>query len=515
MRIGITGLILFLITGPVVSQTPAPDFKFGHEGWATADFSGREDHAWALAVQTDGKLILAGDSGPDGFAVTRFTADGKPDSGFAVNGKLLFTFSRQLDIRAIAVQNDGKIVLAGSWVDNSYYRSLFVGRLNPDGSWDTGFRNTGYQNYFVSNNSDQVLAMKILPSGKILLAGQAYNGGITRFLIVRLTADGFFDTTFSGDGIQTLNGLGPNGSDYLTGMTTDAAGKILLTGLATQTNFQSWLTVVRLTAGGSLDNTFGTSGKVSLPGDFNQPEVVVQPDGKIVVGCTVYRNQNSDLQVIRLKSNGSPDSSFAQNGVFTGSLSEGYDSFTGITVDPDNRILTCGYFTSESQDVAVALCLDPAGQPVTSFGESGAYTVKIPGSLIPETIYAPQSSTFFMAGALTESGKTDFGLVRLTETEATSVTQSQFQQANFTLLPNFPNPFNPSTEIPFFLSGSAQVTVQVFDLLGRETIVLFSGSLPSGTHSVTFSAKGLPSGVYFSRLTVNGRSESRKMVLCK
>jgi hypothetical protein len=87
--------------------------------------------------------------------------------------------------------------------------------------------------------------------------------------------------------------------------------------------------------------------------------------------------------------------------------------------------------------------------------------------------------------------------------------------ALFTLHQNYPNPFNPSTEIAFDIARPARVRLVVFDLLGREVAVLLDGVVAPGLHSLTFSAVGLPAGVYTYRLEAGGVEETRSLVLAK
>jgi photosystem II stability/assembly factor-like uncharacterized protein len=87
---------------------------------------------------------------------------------------------------------------------------------------------------------------------------------------------------------------------------------------------------------------------------------------------------------------------------------------------------------------------------------------------------------------------------------------------SFTLGQNYPNPFNPSTSIPFSLTEGDEITIAVYDLLGRRVAVLQNGQMPAGTHSVAFDARHLASGVYLYRIvTTAGQSETRKMMLLK
>lgn len=86
---------------------------------------------------------------------------------------------------------------------------------------------------------------------------------------------------------------------------------------------------------------------------------------------------------------------------------------------------------------------------------------------------------------------------------------------NYELYQNYPNPFNPETTIEFTLPERGFVKLTVYDALGREVKTIVNGELPAGKHSVRFYADGLPSGVYFYRLSVNGFEQTRKMILVK
>jgi hypothetical protein len=85
----------------------------------------------------------------------------------------------------------------------------------------------------------------------------------------------------------------------------------------------------------------------------------------------------------------------------------------------------------------------------------------------------------------------------------------------FSLLQNYPNPFNPSTTFTFYIQRFTFVIFSVYDLLGREVATLVNEAMQPGDHTVTWDASGMPSGVYFYRLTAGGFSQSRKLVLLR
>lgn len=94
--------------------------------------------------------------------------------------------------------------------------------------------------------------------------------------------------------------------------------------------------------------------------------------------------------------------------------------------------------------------------------------------------------------------------------------------SGYSLSQNFPNPFNPSTIISYQLPANSHVTLKVYDVLGREVETLVDGRQSAGNHAVKFEAKGLPSGVYFYRLSAKPLSgqagnfiETKKLVMLK
>jgi hypothetical protein len=111
---------------------------------------------------------------------------------------------------------------------------------------------------------------------------------------------------------------------------------------------------------------------------------------------------------------------------------------------------------------------------------------------------------------------TDNGVWRRPFSELTSMEGNATDlPSQYFLSQNYPNPFNPSTTIDYALPGSAQVKLEVFNILGERVSVLRDGVQDAGYHSVVFEAAGLPSGIYFYRLQAGDFVETKKLLLLR
>ncbi|MGL5096573.1 MAG: delta-60 repeat domain-containing protein, partial [Planctomycetia bacterium] len=179
------------------------DRAFGGDGRVTTSFGG-EEAANAVFVLGDGRIVTAG-TVFNQFAVARFLPDGRLDTSFSGDGLATLAVGNQAD-RAFAVdmQPDGKIVLAGFTTSAQNGRDLAVARFNVDGSLDTGFGTNGFVATDVAGNDDTIFTVKVLNDGRILAGGTAAGGPDSGdFVLARYTAAGALDLSFSSDGLVT------------------------------------------------------------------------------------------------------------------------------------------------------------------------------------------------------------------------------------------------------------------------------------------------------------------------
>ncbi|WP_061290041.1 M10 family metallopeptidase C-terminal domain-containing protein [Azotobacter vinelandii] len=335
------------------------DAGFGSDGKAIFDIAESNDQGRSLAVQPDGKILVAGYSYNPGsnnndFSVIRLNADGTLDTDFGSDGKAIFDLGRGDYVYSMAIQPDGKILVTGR-SDNGSDDNFGVIRLNADGALDTGFGSDGKAIFELGYSNDQGRSLTVLPDGKILMAGSSYdyseNSTYFDFSVIRLNADGTLDTSFGIDGEATADISGDTDLGYSLIVQPD--GKILVAGRSYTFNHDTEFSVARLNADGSLDTGFGSDGKASFDPGQGYAQVnslTLQPDGKILLAGQSYNlgNNTYDFSVIRLNADGTLDTGFGSDGKAIFDIAWGNDEGHSLTVLPDGKILVSGYSYNSS-----------------------------------------------------------------------------------------------------------------------------------------------------------------------
>ena len=337
----------------------ALDSTFGTGGKVTTDFGGTADYAWAVAIQSDGKIVAVGMTGnPFDFALARYNTDGSLDTTFGADGKVITDFGGSYDwATGVAIQSDGKIVVVGVSIDQANFA---LARYNTDGSLDTTFGAAG--NGKVSTNfsgkSDQSLAVAIQSDGKIVVAG---NSGryppppFYDFAVARYNTDGTLDSGFGSSGKVTTNFSGSYDTCLAVAIQSD--GKIVAVGDSDGNDFA----LARYDTNGALDSTFGTGGKVTTDFSGGQDQayaVAIQSDGKIVAVGT-SKGDSDDFMLARYETDGtSPATTISLNPFNPNGLNGWYRSDVHATVSAADNVGGSG--------VAETRCvLDPLSAPAS------------------------------------------------------------------------------------------------------------------------------------------------------
>ena len=344
------------------------DLSFGRGGrTSTNSADAQNDYGRRIAVQPDGKVLLAGGADTvDDLFVVRYNPDGSLDATFGDGGKVLIDAGNST-ANAVALQDDGKIVLVGSSGSNGL-GNVVVARLLPDGSLDTSFDTDGIQSVFLGGNS-AAFAVAIAAEGKIVAGGHANSKvGVLRFL-----PDGSLDTTFDGDGVRTVQVGGTSG---LHGLALLPDGRIVGGGF-TKTSGAEDLLALRLNADGSSDTSFGNAGSrvIDLGGTNDQAfDLALDAAGKLLLAGRT----GDDFALARLDANGTGlDTSFGGDGIATVDFGNLGEEARGVAVDDSGRILLAGGDAARSDFLVARLNSD--GSNDLGFGSSGKTTVDFGG----------------------------------------------------------------------------------------------------------------------------------------
>ncbi|MFO1200867.1 MAG: tandem-95 repeat protein [Burkholderiaceae bacterium] len=397
----------------------SPSFGFG-DGKVLIPVGLHDDYGQSVVVQSDGKVVVAGYAGngvDDDFAVVRFNADGTPDAGFGSGGKVTVPFAGTDQAYRVAVQPDGKLLVAG-YSANGGAGDFAVTRLNANGSVDTGFGTAGKLLLDFAGGGDGADAIVVQADGKVVIAGTINVAGRSEFGLVRLNADGSLDTTFAGTGkLQVPVGAG---DAYAYGMALQADGAVVVAGYAVNAGGFDFA-AIRVDANGVHDLGFGPGGTatVSLGGTHASAatSVLVQPNGYVVLTGNTYDTASGvyAFAATRLTNTGALDTGFGDGGVKVVPIGGVNDEGSGAVLQPDGSILIGGLSQSAGQFDYAVVRLDSDGQLDTSFDTDGMTTIAVgTGQDVARAIALQPDGRIVLAGESDNGATKDFSVIRLT-----------------------------------------------------------------------------------------------------
>lgn len=303
------------------------DAGFNPVSWPTNQYFVDQTVQKCLALP-DGKILLSDDQGK------LIKLDGNlRDSGFNTGSG--FAHASGAAIMDFLVQPDGKIVVCGRFTTYNGQNRRYVARLHPDGSLDTTF------NLAVPAVNSEVLQVELQPDGKFVLLLYGTTSGSYNN-IIRITATGSLDTTF--------NALPQN---YMfQNIVLQPDGKIVVSHNSPNSFYSPKSKVSRLNPDGSFDSSF-TTATMSHFGTNTENvylrKILVQADGKILVGGTFNSPFTSTKDLVRLNADGTHDASFVLGAGFShfeNFSSVRFDDVADIVQQPDGKLIVCGKFSS-------------------------------------------------------------------------------------------------------------------------------------------------------------------------
>lgn len=391
------------------------DTGFGTNGKSyggVASYSHSSDVVSAMVLQNNGKLIVAGSSyeaSSQDFALIRYNIDGSLDSSFGSSGKVITDLdggSHDYPF-AVAVQRDGKILVAGysSGSDNTFA----LVRYDANGSLDATFGTAGIvKTHFGAGSEDYGYAMTLQADGKILVAGTTDVNSSNDVALVRYLSNGSLDSSF-GTGGKAITDVSSGSNEAVSKVVLQSDGKILVSGASNAGGSRDFM-VIRYTSAGALDSSFGASGIALIDIDSNYDDTVidlkVQNDGKLILAGNHSAAASDEIVLVRLASNGTLDTSFGTSGkVIFGFAGDTSDYVGGLILKSDGQIYVGGYTNPSGLYDFALLGFNSDGTLNTSFGSGVGWVVTDLSSSSSDKIYAMALHT---NGSLFVAGQTSY-----------------------------------------------------------------------------------------------------------
>ena len=500
------------------------DASFGNGGIVTTNFvelafpfNGWSDSASSLALQANGKIVVAGTTQPNGGpngVISRYNSDGSLDALFSGDGKISeYGFS---EIRDVAIQSNGQIVVIGNSPGGG--GNFAVGRYNDDGSPDTSFGTGGivttvpgaYNNAYSVALLDNVALGNV---GKILVVGQSGQPGPEQpygFTLQQFNPNGTVDTSFGDSGqVRTFYSTAEIGPGYARAGNVGARdlavqpdGKIIVAGHSLNGDasnlYQNGFAVVRYNPDGSLDTSFDMDGRAYTnlgTGQHWVTRMALQADGKMILGGYLLKLSpvvEADFAMVRYNTDGSLDTTFDGDGKLIVDFGNTDDYVNDVKVQSDGVIVVTG---SVGNSLAVAR-FNSDGSPDASFGTNGLVTTAIQASASGSEVVIQPNGAIVVAGTVNNGNgnqflNRDFVVARYHGINPVAVSIAAANDANET----------GSVNGRFTISLDAASAIDTLVTYS----VLASSSATAGTDYATLSGTlTIPAGDLSADITVSG-----------
>jgi uncharacterized delta-60 repeat protein len=494
ITVAITLSAIFSMSFNALAQAGSLDFTFDSDGTVTTPIGASQDYAQSVAVQNDGKIVVAGYSGNGvnfDFALARYNTDGSLDTSFDTDGIVTTPIGTSDDfILSVAIQTDGKIVAAGYFTNSSNNYDWALVRYNNDGSLDLTFDADGIVTTAVGSSDDYAYSLAIQSDGKIVVIGYTKIGVNPDVTLARYNADGSLDSTFDTDGIVTT-AIGAS-IDVVRSIALQSDGKIVVTGYTLDTVFTN-IALLRYNTDGSLDSSFDSDGIVttSIPNSTTYGlSVALQSDGKIVVAGEMINSTDQDFVVVRYNTNGSLDNTFNTDGIVTTAVGSSTDIGNAIAIQSDGKIVVAG--STVNPDFALVR-YDTSGNLDNTFDTDGIVATSVGTEGDEGSAMAIQSDgKIIVAGYSKSANNYNFALARYNIANTIDINgiESQINELKI-----YPNPFSSFTTLNTdVILRDASLTI--YDIYGQQISRI--NNISSGI--IIFHRDNLPGGIYFAQL---------------
>jgi uncharacterized delta-60 repeat protein len=356
------------------------DRSFGKSGYVIHNVAvgSQGETARSVLVQADGKVVVAGpveamgrDARDRDIAVLRLHADGRLDSSFGKDGVVILDFSQGEangssfiadSFGGMAQDAENRLLVHGAKKREGALDTDFaLARLNPNGSLDTGFAESGIFSLDLDGNNASPKPPLVLPNGSILGAGYQNAKGFVLPVIYKLDAQGQLDRSYGQSGVFSQSVLNAVTEVYAIAL---QGSSIVTVGYGRDTPQESLdFLSLRILENGNLDTSYGTGGgytRVDADGyNDNARQMTILPDGRLLlIGGGRYAPTSSEGMMVVLSADGQPDENFGNNGAQLLDFGGAADFLWGVKVSPQgDKVVTVGIKGDAQGDDAVVVTL--------------------------------------------------------------------------------------------------------------------------------------------------------------
>lgn len=468
-------IMFILALGTMINanaQSIELDTTYGTNGYTLGNLTGNQHSAHTIRINADQSVILLGaDMANDSYTsyLSKYTSSGTLDNAFGTNGIVRFTENSNLEnyYFIMELQNDGKILVGGYESDiNTDEKTYYLKRFKTNGVIDSTFGTNGYAEIFHENTSVSaafIAQMSIQSDGKILVCSEASNNSA----LTRLNTNGSIDSTFGTNGIIDIDVATTNGLSYRNVQVLPSGEIVLGTYInySTPSSTVNEIRIYGLNSDGTLDNTYGTSGKYVF--SLNDKQVGIynmlrQNDNKIVIGGFVHDDNTSKLLMIRLNTDGALDNAFNTQGYVEYELPSIDAEEIALHLNNDEKLT---YTYIDYADNSTGIVMFNIDGTVDATFNNGSELKLIGG--IEEAVLAPNlafqndGKILFAGGvALDSQWETGKSIIGRLYSKTTSVSEIKEKVVNI-----YPNPAHNTITIDLELVQNATVTI--FDISGK------------------------------------------------
>ena len=294
----------------------------------------------AVALQPDGKIVVGGrvySGGSSDFAVARYTSAGALDTTFGTGGVVTTAIGNDSTAWDLGLEPDGRIVVAGQARVTGRQR-VALARYTSAGALDASFGTSGRTTLTLGTGDAYAYGLARQADGRLVVAGGADDNGVAKFAVARFGTDGALDPSFgTGGSVLSAIGFGSTANSILV----DPDGRLVVGGMSV--GFTTRFAVVRYTANGAFDGSFSTNGVAYAQPGFTAfaNSLARQSDGRLLVAGQVVGSSGQRFALSRFNADGSTDTGFGTGGSVTTAIGSTGEAFK-VAMQADDRILVGG-----------------------------------------------------------------------------------------------------------------------------------------------------------------------------